>query len=149
MGYAGGLRRMWRLSGVFDNGACAIDLTARLQPRAENVGVARDLARRALAGWPHPDAIDTVVLLTSEVVTNAIVHGGPHEPSEELTVAVTHGDGWARVNVTDGNSRPPVIAEEWTDDLSGRGMLMVDELASAWGYRSLLSGKAVWFEVRD
>ena len=111
--------------------------------------MARDLARRALVGWPHPDAVDTVVLLTSEVVTNAIVHGGPHEPGEELTVEVSHSDGWARVNVTDGSSRKPVIAEKWTDDLAGRGMLIVDELASAWGYESLLSGKVVWFEVQD
>lgn len=134
---------------MFNNGACVIELTARFQPRPENVGAARELARRALDGWPHPDAVDTVVLLTSEIVTNAILHGGPHGPGEELNVEVSRGDCWARVNVTDGSSRPPVVAEEWSRDLSGRGMLIVDELASAWGYEPLLTGKTVWFEVRD
>lgn len=124
-------------------------MTARFQLRPENVGAARQLARRALEGWPHPDAVDTVVLLTSEIVTNAIVHRGPHGPGEEVTVVVSRGDCWARVNVTDGSTRPPVVAEEGSRELSGRGMLLVDELASAWGYEPLLTGKLVWFEVRD
>jgi anti-sigma regulatory factor (Ser/Thr protein kinase) len=87
--------------------------------------------------------VRTVELLTSEVVTNAIVHGrsGP-----QLVVEVT--DDFVRVAVRDLSPDAPRRRLARVDDVSGRGVVIVEQLASAWGVqRELGGGKQVWFEV--
>lgn len=91
-----------------------------------------------------PDAVvDIVELLTSEVVTNAIVHGhsGPQ-------LAVEIGDHVIRVAVRDLSPELPVRRLGRLDDVSGRGVIIVEELAAAWGTEQEHNGsKRVWFEV--
>ncbi|MDQ2826478.1 MAG: ATP-binding protein [Actinomycetota bacterium] len=89
------------------------------------------------------EVVDTVELLTSEIVTNAILHGraGP-----KLIVEID--DGVVRVGVHDMGPDVPVRRIARADDVSGRGVVIVDELASAWGVEPELGGgKRVWFEV--
>ncbi|MDQ6726394.1 MAG: ATP-binding protein [Actinomycetota bacterium] len=89
------------------------------------------------------EVVDTVELLTSEIVTNAILHGraGP-----KLVVEL-HGSV-VRVGVYDMGPEVPVRRLGHPDDVSGRGVLIVEELASAWGVeRERGGGKRVWFEV--
>ncbi len=89
------------------------------------------------------DVVDIVELLTSEIVTNAILHGraGPR-------LFVEMGDGVIRVGVHDMSPDMPVRRRTRPDDVSGRGVLIVDELASAWGVEPEgAGGKRVWFEV--
>jgi anti-sigma regulatory factor (Ser/Thr protein kinase) len=89
------------------------------------------------------DVVDTVELLTSEIVTNAILHGraGPR-----LFVGIDQGV--VRVGVHDMSPQVPVRRHTRPEDVSGRGVLIVDELASAWGVEAERSGgKRVWFEV--
>lgn len=109
-----------------------------------SVGAARRFVRDVLMSRQVPDhVVSTVELLTSEVVTNAIVHGrsGP-----QLVVEVT--DHLIRVAVRDLSADVPVRRMTRIDDLSGRGVIIVDELASAWGVEhDLDGGKHVWFEV--
>jgi len=91
---------------------------------------------------PEP-TVDTVELLTSEIVTNAILHGraGPR-----LMVEV--GDGVVRVRVHDMSPEVPVRKVTCPDDVSGRGVMIVERLSSAWGVEPVRGGgKQVWFEV--
>lgn len=96
-------------------------------------------------GW-HPDVRDVAVLLTSELVANAVVHTtGP------VTLSVQDGIGQVRVEVVDGDSRPlrqPGDPGSETAE-SGRGLQIVDALASAWGsdHRPDAAGKTTWFEL--
>lgn len=95
--------------------------------------------------------IEIVVLLTSEVVTNAIRHGGPHAPGSEIVVRLDCSNGVVRVEVLDHNDDAPIV--DLTIDVtrtSGRGMGMVHRLASSWGVGAggHGHGKWIWFEVR-
>ena len=109
-----------------------------------SVGSARRFVRDVLMSRQVPDTVvDTVELLTSEVVTNAIVHGrsGPQ-------LAVEVGEGVVRVAVRDLSPALPVRRLSQPDDVSGRGVVIVEELASAWGVEREGNGsKRVWFEV--
>jgi anti-sigma regulatory factor (Ser/Thr protein kinase) len=83
------------------------------------------------------------VLLVSELVTNAVRHAG-----STLTVAVAIGRAAVRVEVRDRSPRLPALRESTGgDDEWGRGLVLVDALASRWGAERLPSGKRVWFEL--
>jgi anti-sigma regulatory factor (Ser/Thr protein kinase) len=86
--------------------------------------------------------VETVELLTSEVVTNAILHT---DSSPEVVVRVA--DEQVRVEVHDGSSAVPVVKRPKPFDPTGRGMTIVDRLARAWGVEHIPAGKRVWFEV--
>ncbi len=109
-----------------------------------SVGAARRFVRDVLMSRQVPDAVvDTVELLTSEVVTNAIIHGqsGPQ-------LAVTVEECVVRVAVLDRSPALPVRRLTHLDDVSGRGVVIVEEMASAWGVERERNGaKRVWFEV--
>ena len=115
-----------------------------LTPHPTSVGAARRFVRDVLMSRQVADpVVDTVELLTSEVVTNAIVHGrsGP-------LLAVHVKECVVRVAVGDCSPELPVRRLGQIDDLSGRGVVIVDELASAWGVERERNGsKRVWFEV--
>jgi len=109
-----------------------------------SVGAARRFVRDVLMSRQVPDGVvDTVELLTSEVVTNAIVHGksGPQ-------LAVEVDAHVVRVAVRDLAADLPVRQHGHLDDVSGRGVIIVEKLASAWGVERESNGaKRVWFEV--
>ena len=86
--------------------------------------------------------VETVELLTSEVVTNAIVHTAS---SPELVVRL--GRDRVRIEVRDESRAVPVVRDADVEALSGRGMAIVQELAGAWGVEHVPRGKRVWFEV--
>lgn len=108
------------------------------------MGAARRFVRDVLKTSQVDDAVvSTVVLLTSEVVTNAIIHGrsGP-------LLAVDITERAIRVAVGDVSPELPVRRLGRIDDVSGRGVVIVDELATAWGVEREHNGtKRVWFEV--
>lgn len=115
----------------------APDPTAVRQAR----GLVRTLCRDA--GLP-PDTVDSAVLLTSEVVTNAFTHG-----RSEARLCVVADARHVRVEVSDDNSRHPRRTRPDPDALDGRGLALMDSLAWRWGVRDDRFGKTVWFEVRD
>lgn len=88
------------------------------------------------------DTRDTVLLLTSETVTNAITHG-----RSEARIRVSLRRRMLRVEVADENSRHPQRQAPDIDALDGRGMSIVELLAARWGVREEPNGKTVWFEV--
>lgn len=103
-------------------------------------------ARRAVAGacrdaGTGPECLDSAVLMTSEVVTNALLHG-----DGEVRLAVGADQVLVRVEVGDDEPGRPVLRRADGAE-SGRGMLLVDALASRWGVLDRKPGKTVWFEV--
>lgn len=112
------------------------------------MGEARRFVRSSLADWGEGWAIEVTTLLTSEVVTNAVIHTGPHTAMEEIVVTLSMHDRIVRVEVEDHASALPVSRVS-IDGLSGRGLLLLDALASAWGVKPCSWGKVVWFEVAD
>lgn len=101
------------------------------------------VAEAAHAGAPV-DIQRVVGLLASEVITNAVQHG----PSSGLVdVQVSLAGDRIRVSVRDESRRRPVRLAPEPLALSGRGVLLVDRLASAWGVEPEGDGKSVWFEV--
>ena len=85
---------------------------------------------------------ETAALLVSEVATNALVHGAGRI---EVRVRVT--GRVLRVEVADASTDLPAPRRAGTLDEGGRGLTLVDVLASSWGAESDELGKVVWFEV--
>ena len=110
---------------------------------AESAAVARGFTAGVLeqAGW-H-DVLDTAVLLTSELVTNAVRHGRP-----PYTLVVSVSDTEVEVGVEDAEDAVPTRRGEDQLAEGGRGLVLVDALAEAWGTRPRRPGKTTWFTVR-
>ena len=121
-----------------------IETKTTLSPYPQSVSAARRFVRDVLMSRHVSDQVVHVVeLLTSEVVTNAIVHA---RSATQLAVEVN--DGSVRVAVRDDSGRSPVRHLHSVDDESGRGVVIIDQLASAWGVEQERNGgKRVWFEV--
>lgn len=85
---------------------------------------------------------DVVSLLTSELVTNAILHAG-----SKVDVAVCVDGDVVRVEVADASPRIPSPSQHPSDAQTGRGLAVVESQASDWGTRPTPGGKIVWFEV--
>lgn len=100
------------------------------------------MVRTALSDYPVIDVRDTAELLTSELVTNALLHAGT-----DLTVHVERDEDRVRIAVDDGSDVAPVLGDPDSDDVGGRGLPLVAILATRWGWEPLPSGKRVWFEV--
>lgn len=88
------------------------------------------------------DTSDTAVLLTSEIVTNAFLHG-----RSGARVTLTATDERLRVEVDDDNTFLPQRVEADREALNGRGLAIVDMLAADWGAAQRAAGKVVWFEL--
>ncbi|MFD0481677.1 ATP-binding protein [Kineococcus sp. GCM10028916] len=121
-----------------------------LPPNPRSVGIARWLITEWCAPWVAADEIqeDTVeaaLLLASEVVTNAVIHG-----DGMVLVALDRVNGASlRVEVSDNGGGMPLIGSQRADAESGRGMAMVEMLSSRWGTDLAVGplGKTVWFEL--
>ncbi|MFG2721112.1 ATP-binding protein [Streptomyces sp. NPDC048416] len=117
-------------------------------PDPAEVGRARRWARSRLAGCgiglDEPVA-ETLILLISELVTNAVVHTGC--PAVLRMLLGPAEGGTVRVEVADTSCRPPAPRHAQGDDTNGRGLELVDGLADRWGWRSEGVGKSIWCEV--
>jgi serine phosphatase RsbU (regulator of sigma subunit)/anti-sigma regulatory factor (Ser/Thr protein kinase) len=113
-----------------------------LERDPSSVAEARRVVAAFLAEQQLQAVADTAVLLTSEVVTNAVLHA---RTAVGFRVAAV-GDR-LRVEVSDGSRARPVRREVRTDSRSGRGLLLLDRLAAAWDVRTTPDGKLVWFEL--
>lgn len=89
------------------------------------------------------DGIEDAILLTSEAVTNVVVHAGT-----PIGLVVMADGAMARVEVHDDHPDPPVPVPLEAEGASGRGLHVIDALAEAWGVEPKGSGKCVWFELR-
>lgn len=119
---------------------------ARLEPTVDAPRIARDLAEDACWEWGVPEAATPVKIVSSELVTNAVRHAGT---VVDLTVSLRdHGNGHGvRVSVRDGTPELARMQTPTESDDHGRGLLIVDSLATAWGNVPLAKGKTVWAMV--
>ena len=103
--------------------------------------LARRVVSDMLFGLPEATR-DAAVLLVDELVSNALVHsrGG-------LRLRVTVAGGVVSVDVFDRAEAPPVLRVVEPEEESGRGLRIVDSLASAWGVDPVPGGKRVWFRI--
>jgi anti-sigma regulatory factor (Ser/Thr protein kinase) len=117
-----------------------------LKPTARSLRTARGFAAQLVAD--HDVRFrETVVLLVSELVSNAVQHGGPHGPDSSLGLMIEQHSGGVRVEVTDAGSGDPCPGGGAIDRPSGRGLFLVEALASRWGFNRMAVGKTVWFEL--
>ena len=123
-----------------------------LPPNPRSVSVARWLITEWCAPWVaaedlNEDTVEAALLLASEVVTNAVIHG-----DGMVQVALRRVNGAAlRVEVSDNGGGMPLIGAQRADAESGRGMAMVEMLSRRWGTDLAVGplGKMVWFEVTN
>jgi hypothetical protein len=112
-----------------------------LPPEPRSAGAARHFVEDNLRGCVPADTTQVAVLLTSELVTNVIVHA---RTPLRLDLDV---DGDVRVAVADDAPRSPTLRRTHDARLTGRGMNLVQTPASAWGVDPTPGGKQVWFEL--
>jgi anti-sigma regulatory factor (Ser/Thr protein kinase) len=104
---------------------------------------ARRELRELLRHWGKPGRSEIAELLTSELVTNALVH-----TDDDAVLTAVVAPGGLRVEVRDFVARRPELhAPDNDEDTHGRGLVLVESLADAWGVRPHGVGKAVWFEL--
>ena len=104
---------------------------------------ARAFARTWLLEHDLEQLLDTVLLLTSEVVTNALLHAGG---AVRIALVPMPGGG-VRVEVCDDSPVQPTRRRHSTSATTGRGLRLLDDLAGDWGTDPTPPGKAVWFTV--
>lgn len=128
---------------LVDLSTARMELTLDPEPRSPRI------ARRSVAEFLRrkgatDDLVNTAALLVSEVVTNAVVHA-----RTVVRVRCEVERLGARIEVADESTSEPIVWEHDVDALAGRGLVLVDALATAHGVRSTKAGKVVWFVVGD
>ncbi|MFB7495824.1 SpoIIE family protein phosphatase [Streptomyces sp. NPDC056161] len=114
----------------------------------QHVGQLRHFLREVLLSWGQGSLSEDMELLVSEVATNALVHA-----RSDVDVRLREYVDRLRVEVRDSDPHPPVVVAVLEGDRgddeaeSGRGMLIVDALASSWGTSPAGRGKTTWFEL--
>jgi len=106
-------------------------------------GQARRHVGAVIRAWDVPVDAYTAALLTSELVTNAILHASDEHDAIELVVSWAAGQ--LRVEVHDGSRCAPAPVHALPYAEAGRGLMLLDSLSSGWGYRETARGKAVYF----
>ncbi|HEV3380273.1 MAG TPA: ATP-binding protein [Trebonia sp.] len=105
---------------------------------------ARKEVSQAIAAWGIDIDREAAILLTSELVTNAVMHDG--SGTILLTISCCHCQ--LRVDVHDTSRTLPVPAQRvLPDSETGRGLMLVDSIADQWGYYRTPEGKAVFFAL--
>lgn len=122
-----------------------LEVCARIRVESQQeVAVARRFSRETLTDWELAELEEAVTLLVSEMVTNALLH------ADGIAVLELRPErGGVRVSVTDTTALTPLPRDADGDDVNGRGLLLVEALAQAWGVEPAASGKTVWARVVD
>ena len=98
-------------------------------------------------GPGHPGT-EVAVLLTSELVTNAVLHSDSRASAGTVTVVVRRRAGGLRVEVSDaGSARSIPVVKRDVAVSHGHGLLLVDSLAQEWGYSVGEARTTVWFSL--
>ena len=133
----------------------------RLASRLSAVSAARTEVEAAICAWCVAVDPDVAILLTSELVTNAVTHATPHASrngraarraaaAEAVLLVIAADDAGLRVDVHDGSGDLPVLADcpADADAETGRGLLLVTSLSADWGFYRTPGGKAVYFTLQ-
>jgi PAS domain S-box-containing protein len=123
-------------------GADTDTVAAELTSDPGDVRRARHVVRAALRDWQLPEAADTVELLVSELLTNAIRYS--RHPGD---LVLRRAADALYIEVSDSDGRVPRIMHPNNEEEHGRGLILVSTLATRWGTRPTRAGKTVWCEV--
>lgn len=108
--------------------------------------VGRRFVTSVLAGWGSAGTtVERAQLLVSELISNAVLHGAG--PVRLSLVEVDPGRS-VRIEVCNRGAGQPQMRQARPDDLSGRGLQLVDELSRGWGSSSTEGETSVWFELQ-
>jgi hypothetical protein len=114
---------------------------SRFTIRAEDASYARQIVRSTLSGAPR-DAVETAALLTSELVTNAMVLA---DVDPQLFLDTREGHIHVEVRDADLNHAFDPCCKKWTP--RGWGLDMINALATSWGSEARGDCEAVWFDL--
>ncbi|MFD7408651.1 ATP-binding protein [Streptomyces sp. NPDC059866] len=121
----------------------------KLPPSALAVKMARDTVVSRLKAWGLGAVVDTAILITSELVTNAVRVGGP--VALRLAVVMDGGRRVLRLEVTDhGPGMSPTAIRCCLpdgDSCSGRGLPLINALAERWGNEQRAGAHQVWVHL--
>ncbi|WP_436840381.1 PAS domain S-box protein [Streptomyces flavofungini] len=117
-------------------------VTALLPAQPMSVGDGRRFLRRTLRDWDCEDLTDTACLLASELLSNSVRHA-----CDPLRLRLRRTRDELHVEVSDGSPVLPHSRTARPDEESGRGLTLLDQLASSWGALPTRRGKAVWFSL--
>jgi anti-sigma regulatory factor (Ser/Thr protein kinase) len=118
-------------------------LSLSLPPEPESVGQARTWVQATSRAWDCPDElVDNAVLLASELVGNAVLHG-----RSPIRVRLALAAATLRIEVYDEDARLPAPSVPNPEALGGRGLQIVAALARNWGAEPVPGGKRVWCEL--
>ncbi|WP_416978097.1 SpoIIE family protein phosphatase [Streptomyces sp. T028] len=121
---------------------------ASFEPVGRSVATARSFVRDTLQGWGFADIVDDAVVLTSELVTNAVVHAGTH-----ADVLCLRSEDGVRIEVADRypEREIPLQGSPATmgspDREGGRGLQLCAAIAARWGVEYTSTHKQVWFQL--
>jgi len=134
----------WRAAAPVAGSASDIGrVSQRLAAHPRSAGEARRALRASLALWDLDALSDDAALLVTELVGNAVSHVG-----SEVEVSVALRRDVLRVEVADFSPGGAIVASHASDDAEGgRGLAIVESLASRWGVTTHSTGKIVWFEL--
>jgi anti-sigma regulatory factor (Ser/Thr protein kinase) len=98
--------------------------------------------------WADADQVESAVLLVSELVTNVLVHT---DEDAVLTAMLTGVPGARRLHIEVGDRSDDMPHRRSPGEMasSGRGLLLIEELADAWGVDPRGDGKSIWFELYE
>ncbi|MFF7552218.1 SpoIIE family protein phosphatase [Streptomyces olivaceus] len=118
------------------------------QSEPARIATARQHLRDLLHDWPDEEQRDAAVLLLSELLTNVLVH----TDADALLVAEIAGEPGERgirVEVTDNGDDLPHKRRPGEMASSGRGLVLIELLADAWGVAPRGTGKSIWYELYE
>jgi anti-sigma regulatory factor (Ser/Thr protein kinase) len=104
--------------------------------------LARSFLHSTLETWRLDGFGDIIVLLASELVSNAVIH-----VARPMTLRISRRCNRIRVEVDDESNDAPSVRRPDATEEHGRGLFLVDALATDWGTDIRPEGKTVWFEV--
>jgi anti-sigma regulatory factor (Ser/Thr protein kinase) len=116
-----------------------------LKPDPPSVADARRFVAVIAHVWECDDLSTVAVLLTSEVVTNAVRYA---KRPIQLELQLDAESATLRVETREDHPDPPYLKNPTLESEGGRGLHLVDQLANRWGVERLEGGKTVWFEIR-
>jgi CheY-like chemotaxis protein len=115
-------------------------LALAMQPEAASL--ARHFVEAQCRAWGCEDAIDDALLITSELVTNAVIHArsNPH-------LLTCHVGDVVRIEVIDDSQQHGEVKVADPFDEHGRGLFIVDAISQTWGAETMRHGKRMWAEI--
>jgi anti-sigma regulatory factor (Ser/Thr protein kinase) len=118
--------------------------TITLAPDPASVPQGRRFVRRVLTAWDVPDLLDTALLLTSELLTNSVLHA-----RTGIVLTLTRPPGRVDIVVGDLSDVLPARRRHAADATTGRGVELLDRLATSWDVVRDGAGKAVHVSLSE